>query len=256
MKSVMQEGSSVMKAIEQGWTKAGQPKEFSVKILEEPQKNFIGITIRSAKIALFFDERLDQKLANKQPVKQAATPHAPRPEKPAREPRKNQAEPASFNQERHKESHRDSHPKESVRELRRDAHDMLESTGAVQERPGRFESREPRVEAKQEGGKKREGQPKILWNDTMISAVQSWLSRTLHIMGCDSVQFTIEPQNYYLRVTLSDNLVPDPQKEKQVLASFATLIMETLKRQNRSGLRGYKIILTHKNEKPREKTGE
>jgi hypothetical protein len=31
MKSVIQEGSSVAKAIEQGWEKAGKPKEFIKK---------------------------------------------------------------------------------------------------------------------------------------------------------------------------------------------------------------------------------
>ena len=60
MKSIVQEAPSIMKAIEKGWLAAGKPIYFSVKILEEPQKNFIGLTIRSAKIVLFFDERTQQ----------------------------------------------------------------------------------------------------------------------------------------------------------------------------------------------------
>lgn len=56
MKSIMQEASSVAKAIEKAWISAGKPKEFSVKVFEEAQKNFIGFTTRSAKIALFFNE--------------------------------------------------------------------------------------------------------------------------------------------------------------------------------------------------------
>ena len=35
MKSVIQEGPLVARAIEQGWVKAGKPKEFSVKIYQE-----------------------------------------------------------------------------------------------------------------------------------------------------------------------------------------------------------------------------
>jgi predicted RNA-binding protein Jag len=57
MKSIMEEASSIIKAIEKGWVKAGQPKEFSVKILEHPQKNFLGLTVKSAKIAILFDEQ-------------------------------------------------------------------------------------------------------------------------------------------------------------------------------------------------------
>ena len=56
MKSVMQEASSIAKAFEQAWEKAGKPQQCSVKVLEEPRHNFIGMTLQSAKIALFFDD--------------------------------------------------------------------------------------------------------------------------------------------------------------------------------------------------------
>jgi len=56
MKSIIQEASSMSKAIEKSWEKAGKPQEFSVKLLEEAEKNFLGLTKKPAKIALFFDE--------------------------------------------------------------------------------------------------------------------------------------------------------------------------------------------------------
>lgn len=56
MKSIIEEASSISKAIENGWIKAGKPKDFSVKIFEEPVKGFFGITIKSAKIGIFFQE--------------------------------------------------------------------------------------------------------------------------------------------------------------------------------------------------------
>lgn len=57
MKSIMQEASSVAKAIEKAWISAGRPQEFSVKVFEEAKKNFIGFTTQSAKIGLFFNEK-------------------------------------------------------------------------------------------------------------------------------------------------------------------------------------------------------
>ncbi len=54
MKSIMQEASSVMKAIDTAWQAAGKPTEFTVKVFEEAEKNFIGFTTKPAKIALFF----------------------------------------------------------------------------------------------------------------------------------------------------------------------------------------------------------
>ena len=61
MKSIVEEASSIMKAIEKGWASAGQPKEFTVKVYEEPQKNFIGMTTKPAKIGIFFTESVPQR---------------------------------------------------------------------------------------------------------------------------------------------------------------------------------------------------
>ncbi|HLB40898.1 MAG TPA: hypothetical protein VJJ83_03845 [Candidatus Babeliales bacterium] len=56
IKSVIEEASSLEKAIELGWIKAGKPKEFTVKIFQEPVKNFLGISKQTAKIGLSFKE--------------------------------------------------------------------------------------------------------------------------------------------------------------------------------------------------------
>jgi hypothetical protein len=54
MKSIMEEASSIVRAIEAAWIRAEKPQEFSVKIYEEPEKNFFGMVTKSAKIALIF----------------------------------------------------------------------------------------------------------------------------------------------------------------------------------------------------------
>lgn len=72
MKSIMQEASSIEKAIKEGWVKAGKPTDFSIKIYQEPVKNFIGMTVKSAKIGIFFKEKVEVKPAQR---------HAPRPQK-------------------------------------------------------------------------------------------------------------------------------------------------------------------------------
>ena len=57
MKSLIEEASSISKAIEKGWIRAGKPRNFSIKIYEEAEKNFFGMTTKSAKVAIVFDER-------------------------------------------------------------------------------------------------------------------------------------------------------------------------------------------------------
>ncbi len=76
MKSIIEEASSIAKAIENGWIKAGKPKEFSIKIFEEPQKNFLGITKRSAKVGIFYNDNYPVK------TEQVKSKPSPRNNKP------------------------------------------------------------------------------------------------------------------------------------------------------------------------------
>jgi predicted RNA-binding protein Jag len=54
MKSLIEEASTIQKAVEKAWVRAGKPAEFTVKIFEEPKHNFLGMTTKSAKVAIFF----------------------------------------------------------------------------------------------------------------------------------------------------------------------------------------------------------
>lgn len=108
MKSIMQEASSLSKAIDQAWTRAGKPAEFTVKILEEPEHNMFGLTTKPAKIAFFFDERATALTTTKptehkprpqrqpqiRPQKAPEAPKKPEPKPaPAKEPEQRQAAP-------------------------------------------------------------------------------------------------------------------------------------------------------------------
>ncbi|MBP7854426.1 Jag N-terminal domain-containing protein [Candidatus Babeliales bacterium] len=56
MKSVIAQGSTVSKAIEEALKKANMPAEFFIKLLEDAQGGFLGFGAKKAKIALFFKE--------------------------------------------------------------------------------------------------------------------------------------------------------------------------------------------------------
>ena len=57
MKSVVEEGATLIKAFEKAWIKAGKPNKFFIKILEHPVHAFWGFrSEKSAKVALFFKE--------------------------------------------------------------------------------------------------------------------------------------------------------------------------------------------------------
>lgn len=102
MKSIIEEASSIGKAIETAWMQAGKPSEFTVRIFEESQKNMFGFTSKPAKIGIFFEETKNQQKSSqytapvrdvqkqdnqkhkeKEVVKVAAPKHKEQTEKPA-----------------------------------------------------------------------------------------------------------------------------------------------------------------------------
>lgn len=99
MKSIMQEASSVSKAIDLAWNRADKPSQFSVKVLEEPEHNMFGLTVKSAKIAIFFEEKRKIESFSRQPERQRAA----RPEQPRRTqeqaPKRTQAQPKPLSEE-------------------------------------------------------------------------------------------------------------------------------------------------------------
>ena len=216
MKSIMQEGSSVTKAIEQAWIKAGKPAEFSVKVLEEAQKNFLGLTLRSAKIALFFDEKT-QKGNEPQRVTRQFTTHQNQPPREQRE----------YREPRQRDQQREFQEAREVREPREQQH------------------REPREQQVREVREPREHkQYAPQWNDAMVQEARMWMSTVLDEMQ-KPVPFTVDTNNMFLKITFASSVIDPKDKEKHFFASCATLLLETLKRKFRVPLRGHKIILTY-----------
>lgn len=97
MKSVIQEASSLIKAIEKGWEKAGKPREFTVRILEEAQRNFLGLTTKQAKVGIFFTETGSKQ---EQPERAERPQHPRQYRRPRPQQRPQQERPVEQGQER------------------------------------------------------------------------------------------------------------------------------------------------------------
>lgn len=224
MKSIIQEASSIAKAIEEGWIKAQKPQQFSVKILEEAEKNFLGMTKKSAKVALFFDEPQLNK-----PSMQTSGAHE--------QNRRNADRNAGHSQTSARQSNyaKPGQASQSERFSGQQQHPRQQSSQPVV-RPSKLPGSET-------GSVKKQFEP--LWNQAMVDRSREWMDEALKNSNNSQVTFTIEPQKFHLRITLSHAILNDPDKEKQLLASFSALILETLKRTFKMSLRGHKIVLTH-----------
>lgn len=204
MKSIMQEGSTVMKAIEKAWQTAGQPREFSVKIFEEPKHNFIGMTTQAAKIGIFFEERKIEEQESrkfKKPIKRF----------PEERERQQPSHRAEFTQR----------PREERPVIKK--HQPVQDT-----------ERQPRMQPEQLG---------IIWSDEMIVQAQEWLKQTLAAMN-KSVAFQTSTNNYQLRFNFADPIFEDVEQERNLFRSLSFLLLQTLKRKFKRPLRGFKVVLT------------
>lgn len=139
MNSIVQEASSIAKAVQQAWEKAGKPQRFSIRVFEESEKNFFGITTKPAKIALLFEKKDIQqpaKVEQKKPVEKPREDKQAYQHQPKQEPQKNQEKWS---------------PKPQVQPEKKE------------------QSTPPEIEKKS----------KILWTDEMVAMARNWMKDLL-----------------------------------------------------------------------------
>ena len=221
MKSIIEQASSILKAIEKAWNQADKPKEFSIKIFEEEERNFFGMSTKPAKIGIFFGDKpvIHEKPAPKSrpEIKEC------RPE--TRETRPTQKNtPAKPTQKPEQPARTNTAPK------------------PVQPRPQQPTPNKPQAEPTSTTEEKPRRTP-AAWNDTMIATTHNWLKKTLSLMNMQSIEFSSEVAGKNLKLTFNTPLIADPAHEKQLFRSFAHLIMSSLRNQYKQEIKDLKVIL-------------
>jgi len=228
MKSLVQEAVSIAKAIDAAWLHAGKPENFSIKILEHPQKNFLGFSKKSAKIAFFFDE-IKQPTA-KQPYKQQA-----------------QQRPTAQAQQQ-KPVQKDTLPivKPSTNKEDTQAHTPLQQRPLADRRAKQPEKAQPTQAPAHEGF---DDQKRLaLWNSEQIETARTWISEMLTFMNRAQVPFTVEQDDLILKISFKEPIIgasSDSAQEKKLFTHLSLLLMTILKKQYRSAFRGHRILFTH-----------
>jgi predicted RNA-binding protein Jag len=208
MKSIVQEASSIEKAIFQAWQRAGQPEDFSIRIFEVPQKNFFGFTVKSAKIAIFFQEQPKKKEHTAKPAQQQ--PHAQQQQQPK--------------------------PKAVTRPL------PVQTPKAPQHREQK--APEPReVNEQQVAAKPKNDTP--LWSPSMVEYAQKWLQDLFTLAEQKNIAFAIEPQKYHLKVTFEKAPFEDEERCRIFYRSCAHLLLQSLRNTCKRPLKGFKVICMH-----------
>ena len=204
MKSIMEEASSISKAVEQAWNRAGKPQEFKIKIFEEPVRNMLGFTTKPAKIAFFYEEIVEQAKKTHQPQIKRPNPLAP-----------NHNQPVERNQERPRQQQPQAQAKQTPPHA-------------------------PKPQQQQQQSRQR---PMAIWEEDLVALVSTWIKSTLPLMGFGETNFTTTASQNVLHVSFSSPFTPDEGRERMLLSSFAHLIMLAVRHQAKRHIGNLKIVL-------------
>ncbi|HSC25589.1 MAG TPA: hypothetical protein VLB80_05250 [Candidatus Babeliales bacterium] len=236
MKSIIEQASSIIKAIEKAWDQAGSPKEFSIKIFEKEERNFFGMTTKPAKIGIFFTDKpvIHEKSSlpkARQEIKEC------RPEIREIKQKTTPAEQASKSQPHHENNNNkqlEQQARSVVTAKQTQLHTITPSAAnKIAEKPKTaatpHQEKSPRVPS--------------TWNDTMVNAAQNWLKHVLVLMKMESVTFNSEIAGKNLKFTFNVPLITDPTHEKQLFRSLAHLITSSLRNQYKQEIKDLKVVL-------------
>lgn len=210
MKSIVEEASSIIKAIEKAWVRAGSPHEFSVKVFEDSQKSFFGLTTKQAKVGVFFE------------IEQLANGHQRPHGQPKEEHRHKKPAPAHHREPVLKIMHKQP----SVASMPKIAPELVNETAHEDEVSG-------------EGAKKR-----VAWHDDMLTAVSKWLGDLLKIANMGHFQPTMTVVNNRLIVMFEKPIVAEAEKAAQLYRSLSYLLIGMVRSKFKKEFRFLKIVLT------------
>lgn len=218
MKSLMEEASTIAKALEKAWARAGNPREFTVKVLDKPEKNFFGFTTKSAKVAILFEEEV-----------------APR----------GQHTPSRY-QERSQNQQRSPQKTSPVQQKRFER--APERSPERARRPLQEQQTQAALQTSQTAPQQQVAQaPKKVhepvWTPERIAFVRQWIGDMQKAMNRADISCDISTDRNAIRILFQKPLLEDVEQEKQLFRSWAYLIMQTLRHTYKQQFRHIKIIL-------------
>jgi predicted RNA-binding protein Jag len=206
MKSLLQEGSSIVKAVEKAWSDAGMPSEFTVKILHEGEKNFLGFSKAPAIVSIIYDPQ-------KQTKKIVERSNAP---------------------EQRKEKSSRGNPRR-----RGEGRNSDNRVGRKQE-PAK--SNQNNIQHGQQPVKKKTFPA---WEDSWVGEITAWFNEVLKIMNI-TVPFQTSIDKQTLTVMFNEPVLRGLDEEHVLFASFSFLFIQFLKKQHRRRFSGYRLLVTSK----------
>lgn len=265
MKSLMEEASSIFKAIETAWNRAGKPQEFSIKILEHPEKSFFGLnTVKSAKIALLFNEYAHKQTSKPQQSARPSNAESTDKEhtyarKPHQQRHRDEQATSTHEPREHRRPERTQEQRfEQRTETRSENQNTAPSEGRYENRRrDGYERRDNRRDGRRDGRRdfrndrrsdrqQDYGDPNATWSPEMIQAATEWLRETLVMVGQPENTFSTNTNKNYLNITFISPISTDTVQEELLLKSWGSLLMDAVRQKFDGTTRGLRVGLHRK----------
>lgn len=231
MKSIIEEAPSILKAIEKAWIRAGNPREFSVKIFEDAQKSFFGLTTKQhAKVGVFFEiEPIQADAGSSAHMNRPARPHTPQKPLQRHEGQASHSHEARQGQHATSSTHREIALRSTQqRPAPRDFEETANSHSEIEQNTAPAEPKKQR----------------IAWNDEMLTAVSMWLKDLLAMSNLGTHQPTITVLDNRLIILFEKPLFDDQAKASDLYRSLSYLLIGMVRSKFKREFRFLKIVLT------------
>jgi len=211
MKSILQEANSIERAIDKAWNQAGKPKEFSIKVLDEGERNFLGLSRRPAIVTILY-----------------------KPEK------------ATAAQQIRKD--RDESPREDWRE-RRDRAQQSRETRVEGTRPQPDARRQDNKTGRRYAGseEQRTAFQNTLeegWRDQWKDFVHHEIREVLRLMGITVMVEATVIEEKTLSLSFAQPAMDDNEEQKLLFTALAYVGLQFLKRMYKNRFAGLKVVVT------------
>ncbi len=227
MKSVLQEGSTVEKAVVLAWQEAGQPIEFTIKVLEKGEKGFLGFSSHPAVVSIIYDLPVPKKQERNRPQRRAPRPRNDQAEK---------AKPAPRIVARPMIKADKPEKSEPIRQRR--VVTPAEKKPVAPKPAVSVEKKDSKLVENKVDEKKRE-----LWLPEFVDDLKIWFAEALKIVGTNS-EFDVKVEGALLTLKLKEPFSESKDSSRALYASLSFLLIQCLKKKHRKRLRGYKLLVT------------
>lgn len=229
---MLHEAQSIQKAIEQAWTAAGNPSEFTIKVLDAGEKGLLWFVKRPAIVSISYD--------------------------PKRNPGKSSESAPHQKQSFKKNNERNRTPKnDKVEREERFQQRQLKETNATQalaprQQPEQKNKRPNNAQQTPVAASNKQSQPPvtqelqvITWTPDAVEHVSNSLREFVPILQLPA-NFSTEVDNKLLRIVFDKKLMPSADEEKMLCIGLSYILMQFLKKNYKKKFKGFQIILTAK----------